>query len=246
MRKFIAVIALVGISSFAFSQNEDENIKKALQTERDAYARQNHEAWKATWLQSPSAFSVFVSPYNYVVTKSWDSLNAKAARDFKTPLPYSDIKYDNYSIKTYGNIALVDYDMILTALDAEAGRFPYIDAAKMHNYQVLVKENDQWKTTSRIVTQKDAYADSPDHSAEGNLNTAGYNLISAKKLKEAIEVFKMNVKLYPSSWNTWDSLGEAYALDGNKKLAIENYEKSVKLYPKSESGLAALAKLKQK
>ena len=46
-------------------------------------------------------------------------------------------------------------------------------------------------------------------------------------------------------WNTYDSLGEAYMMAGNKKLAIENYEKSIKLNPKSESGKAALAKLKK-
>jgi len=246
MRKFIAVIMLVGISSVAISQNEDENIKKALQAQRDAYAKQDYEAWKTTWLQSPSATSVFVSPYNYFSTKGWDSLNARAARDFKNPLTYSDTKYENYSIQTYGNTAIVDYDMIRTPVDAVTGQYPYMNVVKQHNYQVLVKENDQWKTTSRIVTQQDPFIDNPDYAAENNLNTAGYQLINAKKIKDAIDVFKMNVKLYPNSWNTWDSLGEAYALDGNKKLAIENYEKSVKLYPKSESGLAALAKLKQK
>ena len=246
MRKFIALVMLVGICSYAFSQNEDENIKKALQVQRDANAKQDYETWKTTWLQSPSATSVFVSPYNYFSTKGWDSLNARAARDFKSPLIYSDTKYENYSIQTFGNTAIVDYDVIRTPVDAVPGQFPYINVVKQHNYQVLVKDNDQWKTTSRIVTQQDPYIDNPDYSAESNLNTAGYQLINAKKIKDAIDIFKINVKLYPNSWNTWDSLGEAYALDGNKKLAIENYEKSVKLNPKSESGLAALAKLKQK
>ena len=52
--------------------------------------------------------------------------------------------------------------------------------------------------------------------------------------------------MFPDSWNVYDSLGEAYAAAGNKKEAIENYEKSIKLNPKSESGIAVLAKLKQK
>ncbi|HMG69058.1 MAG TPA: tetratricopeptide repeat protein, partial [Chitinophagaceae bacterium] len=66
------------------------------------------------------------------------------------------------------------------------------------------------------------------------------------KINEAVEIFRMNVKLFPDSWNTYDSLGEALALAGNKKEAIENYEKSVQLNPKSDGGIAALAKLKQK
>src|SRR5215204_5449447 len=133
MRKFIAIIMLVGLSGVAISQNEDENIKNALQVQRDAYAKQDYEAWKTTWLQSPSATSVFVSPYNYFSTKGWDSLNARAARDFKNPLTYSDTKYENYSIQTYGNTAIVDYDMIRTPVDAVTGQYPYMNVVKQHN-----------------------------------------------------------------------------------------------------------------
>ena len=50
----------------------------------------------------------------------------------------------------------------------------------------------------------------------------------------------------PNSFNVFDSLGEAYALAGNKKLAIENYEKSMQLNPKNTNGEEALAKLKAK
>ena len=48
------------------------------------------------------------------------------------------------------------------------------------------------------------------------------------------------------SWNTYDSLGEAYAKAGDTALAIQNYEKSVQLNPKNEARIAALAKLKGK
>ena len=87
----------------------------------------------------------------------------------------------------------------------------------------------------------------PDgHAAEIDMNTAGYDLLAAKKVNEAIEVFKLNVKLFPDSWNVYDSLGEAYAAAGNTKEAIANYEKSIQLNPKSDSGKEALTKLKQK
>jgi hypothetical protein len=57
-------------------------------------------------------------------------------------------------------------------------------------------------------------------------------------------VFKLNVTLFPESWNVFDSLGEAYAADGNKELAIKNYERSIELNPKNDSGIATLKKLK--
>ena len=41
-------------------------------------------------------------------------------------------------------------------------------------------------------------------------------------LKEALEIFKLNVFLYPNSANVYDSVGEAYAVNGNRELAIKN------------------------
>jgi tetratricopeptide (TPR) repeat protein len=80
--------------------------------------------------------------------------------------------------------------------------------------------------------------------SEDEMNALGYEYLFSKKGKEAIAVFKMNVEAFPKSFNTYDSLGEAYAAAGEKELAIENYEKSVQLNPNSQSGIEALKKLK--
>jgi tetratricopeptide (TPR) repeat protein len=79
---------------------------------------------------------------------------------------------------------------------------------------------------------------------EGNLNTAGYDLMAANRFKDAIDVLKLNVTLFPKSWNTFDSLGEAYAAAGNRDKAIENYKMSLKLNPKNDGAIKALVKLK--
>ena len=79
--------------------------------------------------------------------------------------------------------------------------------------------------------------------AEQRLNTLGYGFMRQKKIAEAIAVFKVNVELYPNSWNTYDSLGEAYMNNGDKELAIENYKKSLALNPNNTAGAAALKKL---
>lgn len=81
---------------------------------------------------------------------------------------------------------------------------------------------------------------------EAEFNILGYNLINEGKLNDAIAAFRITVGLYPDSWNAYDSLGEAYALAGNKELAIENYEKSLKLNPNSPSGTNAVKQLKAK
>ncbi|MDI1307444.1 MAG: serine hydrolase, partial [bacterium] len=78
---------------------------------------------------------------------------------------------------------------------------------------------------------------------ENEMNNAGYQLLQTGKVKEAIAVFKLNVEAFPKSGNTYDSLGEAYLKNGDKKLAIINYKKSVELNPQNESGKKVLEEI---
>ena len=43
-------------------------------------------------------------------------------------------------------------------------------------------------------------------------------LLGTGRIKEAVEIFKLNVAAYPQSFNTYDSLGEAYLADGSVSL----------------------------
>lgn len=81
---------------------------------------------------------------------------------------------------------------------------------------------------------------------EPEMNRIGYRLLQNGKTKEAIEVFKINVAEFPDSWNTYDSLGEGYMMDGKMEKAIENYEKSVRMNPANENGKKMLAKIREK
>jgi tetratricopeptide (TPR) repeat protein len=66
-------------------------------------------------------------------------------------------------------------------------------------------------------------------ATEAEMNTYGYLLMGQGKIDSAIVVFRKNVKDYPKSWNVYDSLGEAYAAKGEKKLAAENYSKALSM-----------------
>ncbi len=59
---------------------------------------------------------------------------------------------------------------------------------------------------------------------EQQLNAYGYQLLASNRKQEAIDIFKINVKRYPDSWNVYDSLGDAYEQDGNHKDALSNYK----------------------
>ena len=82
--------------------------------------------------------------------------------------------------------------------------------------------------------------------SEPELNRLGYQLLEAKKLKEAVEIFKLNVEAYPQGFNTYDSLGEAYMISGNTELAILNYKKSLELNSQNTGATEMLKRLENK
>ena len=80
---------------------------------------------------------------------------------------------------------------------------------------------------------------------EDAMNNLGYQLLAAKKLKEAVLIFELNVEAYPKSSNAWDSLAEAYMIAG-KDLAIQYYRKSLELNPDNTNAAEMLKKLEAK
>ncbi len=85
--------------------------------------------------------------------------------------------------------------------------------------------------------------DSYDFS-EPVLDRLGYDLLRSQKVKEAIEIFKLNVEMFPQAFNVYDSLGEAYMVNGDKELAIKNYEKALELNPQNTNSVNMLKKLR--
>ncbi len=80
---------------------------------------------------------------------------------------------------------------------------------------------------------------------ENELNTLGYQLLRSERRREAIAVFVLNVQMFPEAFNPYDSLGEAYMMDGQKELAIKNYAKSLELNPKNASAIVMLKRISE-
>jgi CubicO group peptidase (beta-lactamase class C family) len=78
---------------------------------------------------------------------------------------------------------------------------------------------------------------------ERELDTLGHQLLAAGNVKDAIEIFKLNVEAYPEAFNTYDSLAEAYQAAGDIELAIKNYRKSLELNPQNTGAAEMLKKL---
>lgn len=86
----------------------------------------------------------------------------------------------------------------------------------------------------------------PGDFNEAAVNRAGYTFLNAKKTKEAVEIFKLNVDAYPGSANVYDSLAEAYMSDGDIDLAIKYYRKTLEMIPEDKKAdKAALESLKR-
>ena len=85
--------------------------------------------------------------------------------------------------------------------------------------------------------------DSAYDLSESELNELGYQLMAKNKMPDALAILKLNAEAFPTSWNVYDGLGEAYMKSGNRELAIENYKKSLKMNPGNSNAADMLKKL---
>lgn len=101
------------------------------------------------------------------------------------------------------------------------------------------------KADEAVAAYRRIKKEKPDNVSvsEQRLNTLGYELLRAKKLRESIAVFALNAELYPQSFNVYDSLGDAYRESGEKELAVKNYRRSLELNPQNRNATEMLKKL---
>lgn len=152
-----------------------------------------------------------------------------------------------------------DKKLIVLLDNAEQGRYldrlsagitnilydqPY-ESPKVSIAETILKTAVEKDVASAINQYRELKAQKPSEYdfGEMELNTLGYQLLQMKKVGESIEIFKLNVEAYPQAFNTYDSLGEAYMVHGDKELAIANYKKSLELNPQNTGATRALASL---
>jgi len=127
--------------------------------------------------------------------------------------------------------------------------------AMLAKAQALASRKSIAETLSKTINEKDVQsaiqqyhelrATQPNKYdfSEDELNTLGYQFLGLKQIEAAIQIFQLNVTAFPESYNTYDSLGEAYMTSGDKELASKNYKKSLELNPKNTNAVEMLKKL---
>jgi CubicO group peptidase (beta-lactamase class C family) len=80
---------------------------------------------------------------------------------------------------------------------------------------------------------------------EERLNFLGYELMNGGKLKQAQDIFFVNMQLYPKSANVYDSYAEACMKQGDKELALVNYKRALSMDPKNTNAARVVAELEK-
>lgn len=74
----------------------------------------------------------------------------------------------------------------------------------------------------------------------GEVNSRGYELMTAGHLEEACRVFELNTLVFAENWIVWDSLGECELASGNRERAIDHYRRSLELNPDNNNAARVL------
>ncbi|MEO9569578.1 MAG: hypothetical protein ABJH82_09420 [Polaribacter sp.] len=114
---------------------------------------------------------------------------------------------------------------------------------KTANEYFDLKEFSKALTAFKAIQKKDSLN---PIIRENKINRLGYNFVKKNNYETAIEVFKINVALYPKSSNVYDSLGEAFLLKKDTVNAKINFKKALTINPENKSAKRLLKKVTKK
>ena len=122
-----------------------------------------------------------------------------------------------------------DYLVLLPKNENEEIQYNYKKIAKNQKIpSEYLNDNEFDKALEGYLAIKKQ--DSLDASIkESNFNSMGYKELRNENYTKSVEIFKINIELYPNSSNVYDSYADALMKTGDTILAITNYKKSLKL-----------------
>lgn len=239
----IVVFLQIFFAGSAFTQNqisssEEEAIKSTIMSETKSWANKSYEGMANVWAHEKYILRIYPGPNFYYEDMGWDSISTHIKADLKNDIAplLVNLTWSEWNIRTFKDCAWVSY----------IETFSYKEKIyKSREVRFLEKKDELWQIVYLASVNTTAYEENMKN-AENDLNNAGYFLLNHSKIKDAIDIFKKNVELYPKSSNVYDSLGEAYMKNGDTKLAIVNYKKSLELDAKNENAEEMISKLLQK
>lgn len=138
----------------------------------------------------------------------------------------------------------------LTSEEYRNGDDPALEAvmASEGSGQVMARftgalQAGQFDAAERIIAGAAMDPSNRYRNFEPDINAIGYDLLSRGRTEAAIEVFRINTRVYPGSANTYDSLGEALTRAGRHEEAVEAYRTALEIDPTFAPSLQALHRL---
>ncbi|MDH3495003.1 MAG: S41 family peptidase [Acidobacteriota bacterium] len=158
----------------------------------------------------------------------WQNKHARDERAWTSPHFAAEPNFSDY----VNNI-----DPAMKAIESFESR-PTLDELAMKRYATMDLAGFRGDAIAFKNDPANKYVD-----IEGQINRYGYNMIQMKQWDAAIGLFKINVELYPDSWNVYDSLAEAYMLKGEMETAAKLYMKSLELNPDNSNAVDMLKRI---
>jgi CubicO group peptidase (beta-lactamase class C family) len=113
-------------------------------------------------------------------------------------------------------------------------------------YDRLYTTIQRQSATAAVQQYRDLLRTEPDRHDFGEemLNDLGYDLLTNRRLADAVSIFRLATERFPTSANTFDSLGEGYAALGDTVSAVSAYTKALAIDSTMTSAKRALARLR--
>jgi len=120
---------------------------------------------------------------------------------------------------------------------------PFEKPVEKNYARLLFNDIESRGITQAIAAHERRLAQTNYRKRFSDLNGLGYYYLNKNKADIAIEVFKLNVAMFPAIGDPYDSLGEAYLLSDQKELAIKNYKRALELDPGNDNARKMLHQL---
>ncbi|RQO35600.1 hypothetical protein DBR39_18075 [Chryseobacterium sp. KBW03] len=132
-------------------------------------------------------------------------------------------------------------DAVLNLVNQKPYKMPVQNFSRI--YGSLVESGNREKA-SQLIQEYLKKPESYDTS-ERDFNRLGYQFLRLQKCENALQVFNSASLIFPTSWNVFDSYGEALHQCGKKEEAKMMYQKSIELNPDNENGQKMLLKIEK-
>lgn len=172
--------------------------------------------------------------------------NSRIAFDSRLKLNRKDFGVTGPTFWNEGIADSIDIDLRITAEIPNFDLWGFPAPAGKKSIGALVYETAEKEGLDVAVKKyKEAKQNQTDvfQFGPGQLNVAGYKLLQHGKVKEALEVFKLNAEAYPNNFLVYDSLADAYLADGDKQEATRNFKKSLEIDRTNTSAIESLRSL---